>query len=175
MLIGPFSATVSEYNGEPNILEFCGEKFKIADNVGAMALLEFAAAAKSGLDSSDLDGLAAMHSMIQDTLAEDEFRDPTDKEKEAGVTEPILFNSEWDRFRRVAKKHKASVPLLFEVCTAIYGVLSNRPLDMEKNSPSGQLNQNTSLSSNSEPTPLLEISTDVATKKPVNKRTKATG
>lgn len=152
-IVGPFEATVSDYQGEATILQFCGEEFKVADNVGGMPLLEFAAAAKSGLDSSELDGLAAMFAMIRDTLAE----------------------GEWDRFRDVAKKHKAPVSQLMEVCTSIYAALSNRPTQTASDSPSGLSNTKTSPSSDLEPTQSSEISTELASKKPANKKVKTTG
>lgn len=153
MIVGPFEATVSEYDGEPVILDFCGEEFKVAMGVGGMPLMEFAYSAKSGLDTSEMDGLAAMYSMIEDCLEE----------------------GEWDRFRATAKKHKSPITQLMKVATSIYAALSNRPLDTGKSSQDGLADQSTGDTSDSDATSLSVTSTELASKKPANKKAKATG
>lgn len=115
MIIGPFKATLSDYDGEEQILDFCGEQFKIALDVGGMPLLEFADAAANGVDASEMAGLAAMYSMIRDCLAD----------------------GEWDRFRQTAKKNKASIALIMQVCTSIYEALAKRPLVSASSSTNG--------------------------------------
>lgn len=149
IIIGPFKATIANYNGEERLLDFCDEKFKIDTSVGGMPLLEFADAAANGVDASEMAGLAAMHSMIKDCL------------------EP----GEWDRFRQCAKKNKAPISLLMEVCSSIYAALSARPITTDSSSPVGSLTSGSG--QDSKPTSSLSDSVEADTwvlagKKPAN-------
>lgn len=58
---------------DPGRLEFLGESFRLGDAVGLMPLMKFAHAANSGLDSSDMDGLAALYALIRDTVHADDW------------------------------------------------------------------------------------------------------
>lgn len=51
-----------------NSVEFMGARFRIADKVGLMPLMKFAAAADTGMDTSDMAGLAAVYSMLKDAI-----------------------------------------------------------------------------------------------------------
>ncbi len=68
-------------------IEFLGEKFAIAERIGLMPLMRFAKVAKSGVDSDDLDGLAAMYDLIQQCVSEEDwvrFEDHADKMRADG-------------------------------------------------------------------------------------------
>jgi hypothetical protein len=47
--------------------------FRIAGSVGLMPLLRFAHAAKAGMDTEDLEGMAALYTMIQDCVHPDDW------------------------------------------------------------------------------------------------------
>lgn len=100
---------------EPDEFDFCGQSFRVAEEVGAMPLLRFAAAAGQGLDSESLDGLVAMMEMIRDTIHPDD----------------------WTRFQRVATDEKAGGDLLMEVCQALYQHIAARPTVRPTDSSSG--------------------------------------
>jgi hypothetical protein len=67
-------------------VKFGGETFRTADQVAYIAVLKFAHLAKSGLDTSDLDGLSAMYDLLEQCLHEDD----------------------WQRFQTAALRTKAS-------------------------------------------------------------------
>jgi hypothetical protein len=48
--------------------------FRIAGSVGLMPLLRFAHAAKAGLDTDDMEGMAALYDMISDCVHPDDWR-----------------------------------------------------------------------------------------------------
>lgn len=151
-IVGPFEATIKKYDGEAVELLFCechpDEKFKVSMGVGAMPLLEFAHAAQSGLDTSEMEGLAALYSMLQDCI------DPAD----------------WNKFRTTAKVHKSSTENLMKMATSIWAALSNRPLTSASSSEPGALSQDTGLSSSEPASDTSSINTELASKKPANVR-----
>ena len=117
MIVGEFGAArVALNRTEPDTFVFFGETFTMADEVGTMPLLEFAAAADAGTDASEMAGLAAMHALLRDCLVDED----------------------WSRFRAVAKKNKADAPVLLEVCTRVYEVISGRPTELPTGSAGGQ-------------------------------------
>jgi hypothetical protein len=130
--IGDFGAAVREVkkarSGDPDTFTFYGETFRIADEIGVMPLMEFAAAASSGLDSAEVEGMAAMYAMLADCLA-DEERDENGK---------LVRPAEFPRFRQVAKQHKADGDTLLAVCTRVYEVVSGRPTEQPSDSSDGQ-------------------------------------
>lgn len=171
--LGSFDVEKAEYEGDPITFTFCGEEFEIAHNVGGMPMLQFAAAAKSGVGSGDMDGLAAMFSMIRDCLKPDEYRAPTEEEKAAGNTKPVLVQSEWNRFQDCAAKNRAPTALLMDICTAIYGAIAGRPLAVGSDSGPGP--SSNGRSSNGSVSVSSEITTELASKKPANVKRKTTG
>lgn len=106
-LIGEFGAAAREEdsNVEPDTFTFYGETFTVAERVGAMPLLRFAAVAEAGTQAEELAGLAAMHELMRDCLA-------------AG---------DWPRFQKVAADNKAEADELMEVCGAVYAAVTGRP------------------------------------------------
>ena len=86
-------------------LAFLGESFRLGESIGLMPLMKFAHAANNGMDSDNMEGLAALYAMIRDTIhAED-----------------------WDRFERLAiDKHADGDELMAFVGKAIEAI-SARP------------------------------------------------
>jgi hypothetical protein len=86
-------------------VEFCGERFRMAERVGLMPMMRFAKVAKAGVDSDDLDGLAAMYDLLEQCIADDE----------------------WARFQAHADKSRADGDELMTVVKKVFEVLSERP------------------------------------------------
>lgn len=111
-VVGEFGAARAEAKRtEPDQIVFFGETFTIADEVGVVALCDFAEAALSGADTSEMTGMAAMKNFVRDTIAPQDF----------------------DRFWQTAGKNKADADLLMAVVARVYEVISGRPTE----SPSG--------------------------------------
>jgi hypothetical protein len=90
---------------DPQRLEFLGEQFRLGESVGLMPLMKFAHAANSGLDSDDMAGLAALYSLVRDTIHPDD----------------------WERFERLAiDKHAEGEEIMAFVGKAIEAI-SARP------------------------------------------------
>lgn len=158
MELAPFEYEVAEYKGEDIYLPLkvngtIVDKFRIDSSVGSMPLLEFSHAAKSGLDSEELDGQAAMYSLIKD----------------------CIYPEDWDRFRDCVTKYKLKNDAIFRITTTIWSALANRPLENGLNSPDGQPVLNGGESSDLNVSESFEIPTDALSKKPANKRAKTTG
>lgn len=62
------AASEGELQDQSGTIEFLGKRFRLAENIGLMPLLMFANSAKSGMDSDDMDGMAAMYALIRDTV-----------------------------------------------------------------------------------------------------------
>lgn len=86
-------------------IEFMGELFTLPEHISFMPMLLFAKAAKSGLNTGDMDGLAALYDMIHGCL------EPEDSE----------------RFDRVALEKRASDAELMDVVTRIMEAINARP------------------------------------------------
>jgi hypothetical protein len=95
----------------------------MADKIGLMPLLRFAHASAKGVDSGDMQGLAAMYEVIRDCIDE----------------------PEWDRFQQHAIDTKAESEELLQVVSDVIEVLSARPTG----SPSGSANGRRRTSANS--------------------------
>lgn len=85
------------------------KRFRIADSVGLMPLMEFAYHANSGMDTSDMNALAAIYEMLKDCVHEDE----------------------WNHFRAHAKKIKADAEILMNVVQETVELLTARPTSQE--------------------------------------------
>lgn len=114
--IGSFGSAKAEVTGETHTFEFYGETFEISPTVGVMPLLTFAHAAMSGLDTSEVEGMAAMYDMLRDCLS------PVD----------------WQRFKKVATDNRADGEVMLEVCRAVYGVVSGKDSSTPQTSTNGQ-------------------------------------
>lgn len=109
-------------------VEFLGEKFRLSDSIGLMPLLKFANAAKRGMDSEDMDGMAAMYSMIRDTIwrpraTGDDGQPATDPD----TGERLYDEAEWQRFCDFADDEKADGEDLMGFVSQAIQVISARP------------------------------------------------
>lgn len=121
-------AVVDDHDGK---IEFLGEWFRLADGVALMPLLAFANASKSGLDSDDMEGMAALYALIRDVV--DQTREQVTDERgqlvfEAdGETPKWAGPSEWQRFEQHAIKERADGDDLMEFVGRAMSVMSARP------------------------------------------------
>lgn len=83
----------------------CGRQFRIADKVGLMPLMRFAHAASSGLDTGDMEALAAMYDMLAD----------------------CIHPEDWPAFEAHATASKADADDLFPVVQQTVEALAARP------------------------------------------------
>jgi hypothetical protein len=96
-------------------VEFFGEQFRVAERVGLMPMMQFAHAARSGLDSDDMEGLAACYAMIRDCIH------PTD----------------WPRFERKAIDERAEGDDIFGLVQRAMEIITARPTRRPSASPDG--------------------------------------
>jgi hypothetical protein len=111
-------------------IEFLGEKFRLADRIGLMPMLAFAAASKKGLDSEDMEGLAAMYALIRDVVDQTRpvSRDANGQAQIDGTGAPVYAGpSEWMRFEDHAIEQQAEGEELMEFVSRAMEVVSARP------------------------------------------------
>lgn len=144
-------AVQGEVEGAPalddtNSIEFLGERFRLAPNVGLMPLMRFANASKKGLDSDDFEGMAAMYAMIRGIIDRPPLLEPDRIEVDAEQGEKVWVpnpragdqrrdeggqrlydDSEWNRFVEHAENEHAEGDDLMELVGKAMGVISARP------------------------------------------------
>ena len=131
--------------------EFLNARFRMAAKVGLMPLMKFAMTARKGVESDDLEGLAAMYSLIRDCVDQTRPQKPVlDEDGEPLLKDgkPVLEDdgaSEWDRFERHAIDSKAEAEDLFKVVADVIQALSARKASRPGDSSAGP--QTTSVSS----------------------------
>lgn len=113
-------------------IEFMGGHFGLADKIGLMPLLQFANAAKRGIDSTDMDGMAALYAVIRDCFDQ---RRPQ-KEVDGALVDD--GPSEWDRFERHAIEQKADGDDLMPVVQKCIEAISARPTRPPGDSSAGR-------------------------------------
>lgn len=112
-------ATAEGVAADDGTIEFLGERFRLAATIGLMPLMRFAHSAKTGMDSDDMEGMAALYEMIRDcidTTADDDGR------------------SEWDRFEAHATASKAEAEDFMEFISSAIEKISARPRQRRGNS-----------------------------------------
>lgn len=72
--IGSFEVAkrAADPNAEPLTFDFEGETFTVAEQIGIGPLADFAHAATSGLDTSDMEGLAAIRTMLRQVVVDED-------------------------------------------------------------------------------------------------------
>jgi hypothetical protein len=110
-------------------VEFLGEDFAIADKVGLMPLLRFAHAAKSGLDSADMEGMAALYDMLRQCISERAVyvRDGRPIDKPDELDDGVTVLGGWAEFEAHATKAKADDEDLMGVVQRVMALMSERP------------------------------------------------
>lgn len=96
-------------------LKFAGETFRMSESIGLMPLMKFAKVAKAGVDSDDLDGLAALYDLLEQCVAEED----------------------WERFQATATKSRADGEKLMAVVSDVFEALSQRPTGRPSDSSGG--------------------------------------
>lgn len=97
-------------------IEFAGESFATADKIGLMPLMRFAKVAKAGADSQDMDGLAALYDLLEQSIAD----------------------TDWERFQAAADRTRADGEELMGVIGKVFEALSERPTRLPSDSSAGQ-------------------------------------
>jgi hypothetical protein len=125
---------------DENSLEFLGKRFRLAERIGLMPMLAFAAASKKGLDSSDMEGLAAMYALIRDCLDQTRTQ-ATDADGEL-VFEPdgtprYVGASQWQLFENHCNEVQAGPEELMEFISSAMSVVSARPPKRRETSSGG--------------------------------------
>lgn len=115
-----------------NSVELKGERFKVAAEVGGMAVMKFAAVADAGISTLDFRALAAMYAMLRDCI--DQGTPPCGECEECltqpGVPDPACPDydgGEWGRFEAHALVTKATADELFAVVQEAMQVITARP------------------------------------------------
>lgn len=96
-------------------VEFLGESFRVADRVGALPIMRFAKAAKSGADANDMDGLVALYDLLAQVI------DPAD----------------WPRFEAHADAQHADGADLLKVVQEALALVAGRPTGRSSDSSGG--------------------------------------
>lgn len=139
---------VPEAPPEPEVrrVEFLGKEFAIASKIGLMPLMRFAHAAKSGLDSADLEGMAAMYDMLRQCIADEPvfvFQNRRITRDEANDLPPeaheqVTVYGGWDEFEAHATRERADdAAELFGVVQKVMSILSERPTSRPSGSSAG--------------------------------------
>lgn len=111
-------------------VELLGQRFRLSDSIGLMPLLAYANASKNGLDTDDMDGMAALYALIRDTVDQTRVqrRDESGEPMTDGMGEPVWEGpSEWQRFERHATEAKADGEDLMGFVQQAIQVISARP------------------------------------------------
>jgi hypothetical protein len=130
--LGDFTAAVDEHDreqGEVDTFTFFGKQFALADRIGSMPFMKYAAAADSGLDSAEMSGQAAMYDLIRQCL----------------TPEPVLADDGsviaegWPAFERLCIDKKVRGPdllgLVAKLMQAMTGKASRQPSDSPTSEP----------------------------------------
>jgi hypothetical protein len=134
-------------------VEFMGAYFRVAEKVGLMPIMKFAAAADSDIDESDMAALSAIYAMLKDCIYPGtppcgECEDCLEQRRlirdaqggnakladvdlgELGIAVtacPHYDAGDWGRFERHATKMKAGVDDLLPVARNVMEIVTSRP------------------------------------------------
>lgn len=110
-----------------DFLEFMGSKFRLADRIGVMPLIAFANASKRGLDSDDMEGLAAMYSLIRSVVHRPALYDEHGQRQVDENGKPLRDESEWLRFSSLADDEQAEGEDIMDFVSRAMAVVAARP------------------------------------------------
>lgn len=125
---------------DTNSITFLDKRFRLAERIGLMPMLAFAAASKRGLDSADMEGLAAMYALIRDCL------DQTRTQAVDGDGKPVSEedgspryegSSEWMKFEQHCYAEQATAEELMEFIGKAMSVVAARPQKRRETSSGG--------------------------------------
>lgn len=137
--IGSFEVAARRAEGvEPDTFDFCGETFTVSDQIGIIPLGRFAKAATSGLDSSEMEGMAAMIDLLGDAV----------------------IDADRERFLNTAAKNHASADDLMPIVQAVVQAQTARPTQRSSDSSAGPSTTGTSSKDSSPFGPVPPIQSD---------------
>lgn len=108
-------------------IEFFGQKFRLAERIGIMPMIAFANASKNGLDTDDMDGLAAMYRLIRSVIHRPPLYDDHGQRVVDENGKTLRDESEWLRFEQVAEDELAEGEDVMEFVNKAMEVMSARP------------------------------------------------
>lgn len=108
-------------------VEFYGQKFRLAERVGIMPMLAFGNAARAGLDSDDMEGLAAMYGLIRSVIHRPPLLDEHGQRQVNENGKALRDESEWNRFAELADDELADGDDIMGFVNAAMEVMSARP------------------------------------------------
>jgi hypothetical protein len=112
---------------EFDLVEFLGEKFRLAEQVGMMPMLAFGNAAKQGLDTDDMAGMAAMYRMIRSVIHRPPLLDENGRRQRDENGKTLRDESEWHRFEELADDELAEGEDLMKFVNQAMEVMAARP------------------------------------------------
>lgn len=138
---------VPEAPPEPEVkhVAFMGAEFAVASKIGLMPLMKFAKISKSGIDSSDIEAMAAMYDMLQQCIADDpvfvlQGRVTTREaclELSTEDAEQVVVFGGWGAFEDHANKTRAGDDDLLQVVRDVMEILTERPTSRPSDSSAG--------------------------------------
>lgn len=108
-------------------VEFYGQKFRLAERIGIMPMIQFGNASKRGLDSDDMEGLAAMYSLIRSVIHRPPIVDDHGQRVVDENGKAVRDESEWQRFVDLAEDELAEGEDVMEFVNQAMEVMSARP------------------------------------------------
>jgi hypothetical protein len=108
-------------------LEFYGEKFRLADKVGLAPMIRFGAAANRGLDSDDMEGMAAMHSLIRSVIHRPPLLDDNGRQQVDVNGKKLRDEKEWGRFLDLAEDELADGEEIMDFVNRAMEIMAARP------------------------------------------------
>jgi hypothetical protein len=151
-MLGDFGKAVEEARDEQDPVPertgftLAGEVFCVEGDIGFIPFGKFAQAAISGLDTADMEGVAALMDMMQDIVG-DMPDDPGDADEGRPAVLPRTKEQEWARFCFVSTKAKAKASTLLEIIGAVFAGESGLPTQPPSDSSDGSSQTETSASS----------------------------
>lgn len=121
------SAELAQVQDPTEVIMFAGRPFKVAEKFGLMPLVRFAYLSKKGLDTGDMESLAAMYDVMRQAIADDD----------------------WEAFCDHAANVHADGDELIEVVGEAIQVISSRPTRRPSDSSDGPSPTETSSSAGS--------------------------
>lgn len=108
-------------------IEFFGQYFRLAERVGLMPMLAFANASKKGLDSDDMEGLAAMYALIRSVIHRPPLYDEQGQRAHDESGKALRDESEWHRFEELADDEQAEGEDVMDFVNKAMSVIAARP------------------------------------------------
>jgi hypothetical protein len=120
------AATEGVVESDADYVEFFGEKFRLADAIGIMPMVQFGYASKKGLDSDDMEGLAAMYSLIRSVIHRPPLIEDGEKVRDESGR-PLRDEREWQRFVELAEDELADGEDVMGFVNRAMEVMAARP------------------------------------------------